>query len=127
VRPLLAVAAAGLILATEARAAGGPEPWSSLGGLWQEPGPEACDATPGRVPAFSLHVRGNRISLGTATSAATGLVSGWRAITPVRWYLDISTADDLVPLDVVKVADDRLLVAKRPLGEARWLVRCRPE
>jgi hypothetical protein len=127
VRGLLAALAAGLMVASAPPGASEPASWAVLSGLWHEAGARHCKPETGPEAGAWLRLEGSRVSLALSQPEVAGTVSGWRAITPVRWYLDISAADDLVLLDIVRVSADRLLVAKRPLGEARWLIRCRSE
>jgi hypothetical protein len=56
--------------------------------------------------------------------ASTCRLAGHRALTPSRWYLDLACADgSLLQLDVNAIARDRLLIARRPLGEACFYLR----
>jgi hypothetical protein len=46
-------------------------------------------------------------------------LAGYRLLIPKRWYLDFDCADgSLLQLDINLVHRDRLLIARRPLGEA---------
>jgi hypothetical protein len=80
-----------------------------LVGVWTPEGAEGCASEAGRLALGCDAVR----------------VAGLRRITPTRWYVDLDEPDRLRQLDINKLSPTRLLIAERPLGEARFFIRCR--
>jgi len=66
-----------------------------------------------------LRVRADTIMTWTGSGQASCRLTSQRALGPQRWYLDFKCADEsLLDLDINLLARGRLLVARRPLGQA---------
>jgi hypothetical protein len=117
----VSVLAAGLIVAPSALAQGEPRqtpPALAGGGAWYS-SPDCPDDKAARL-AFLDNAAQVHGTAGSTSCTHAGL----RQITPWRWYVDLECRNGRrIELDINALADGRLLVAHRPLGEACFYAR----
>lgn len=121
-RLLTAASAAVALLSSAASAQTLPR---EMAGMWDVEGPTSCTATSGRNSPWEMVVTEPTIMRSQNGFIESGPAS-IRRLGDTRWYVDVQMAmSGVVSLDINMLAPDRLLVAERPLGEARFFVRCR--